>query len=82
MKYRENLPQLNGHDMTTTGAMETWLQYVDGFELQHFCFFDLLNNPKAVVALRDFHRKSIEAVMASVPWSKVCIIVPAEIGAN
>ena len=63
MKYRGNLPQLNGHDMTTTGAMETWLQYIDGFELQHFCFFDLLNNPKAVVALRDFHRKIIEAVL-------------------
>ena len=63
MKYRDNLPQLSGHDMTTQGGMETWLQYVDGFELQYFCFFDLLNNPKAVVALRDFHRKTIEAVL-------------------
>ena len=63
MKYRNNLPQLNGHDVTTAGGMETWLQYMDGFELQHFCFFDLLNNPKAVVALRDFHRKIIEAAI-------------------
>ena len=63
MKYREKLPQLNGKDMTTQGGMETWLQYIDGFELQHFCFFDLLNNPKAVESLRDYHRKIIEAVI-------------------
>jgi S-methylmethionine-dependent homocysteine/selenocysteine methylase len=43
--------------------METWLQYIDGFELKHFCLFDLLNDPKAVVALRDYHRKVIEAVL-------------------
>lgn len=27
MKYRESLPQLKGHNVTTTGGMETWLQY-------------------------------------------------------
>lgn len=63
MRHREYLPQLNGKDVTTAGGMETWLQYVDGFELQHFCFFDLLNDPKAVFALRDFHRKTIEAAI-------------------
>ena len=63
MKHRERLPQLNGHDVTTTGGMETWLQYIDGFELQYFCLFDLLNNPKAVAALRDYHRKVIEAAL-------------------
>ncbi len=63
MKYRNNLPQLEGKDMTTQGGTWTWLQYVDGFELQHFCGFDLLNNPKAKIALRDYHRKIIEAVL-------------------
>jgi len=63
MKYRDNLPQLAGQNMTTQGGTWTWLQYVDGFELQHFCGFDLLNNPKAVVALRDYYRKIIEAVI-------------------
>ena len=43
--------------------METWLQYVDGFELNHFCFFELLNNPKAMAAQWDYHRKVIEAVI-------------------
>ncbi len=63
MKYRNKLPQLQGYDMVTQGGMETWLQYIDGFELQNFCFFDLLNNPKAVTAQRDYHRKIIEAVI-------------------
>tara|TARA_R110002074_G_scaffold203294_2_gene371174 strand:+ start:1454 stop:2410 length:957 start_codon:yes stop_codon:yes gene_type:complete len=63
MKYRNNLPQLAGHDMTTQGGTWTWLQYVDGFELKHFCGFDLLNDPRGVVALRDYHRKIIEAVI-------------------
>lgn len=63
MKYRENLPQLNGYDVTTQGGMETWLQYVDGFELEHFCFFDLLNNPDAVSALTDYHHRIMEAVL-------------------
>ena len=62
-KYRNALPQMNGSDMTTTGGMETWLQFVDGYELQHFCLFDLLNDPKATGALRDYHRKVIEAAL-------------------
>ncbi len=62
-EYRETLPQLNGKNMTTTGGMETWLQYIDGFELPHFCLFDLLNDPKAESALRAYHRKVIEAVI-------------------
>lgn len=63
-RHRDRLPQLHGHDVTTTGGMETWLQYVDGFELQHFCLFDLLNDPKGEAALRDYHRKVIEAAVA------------------
>jgi homocysteine S-methyltransferase len=61
--HRNRLPQLNGRDVTTTGGMETWLQYVDGFELQHFCLFDLLNDSRAEAALRDYHRKVIEAAL-------------------
>ena len=62
-RHREQIPQLSGKDVTTTGGMETWLQYIDGFELQHFCLFDLLNDPKAIVALRDYHRKVVEAAL-------------------
>ena len=59
----DTLPQLNGHDVTTSGGMETWLQYKDGFELRHFCLFDLLNDPKAAAALRNYHVRAIEAVL-------------------
>ena len=36
-----DLPQMNGHLMTTGGGIETWLQYVDGFKLRHFCLFEI-----------------------------------------
>lgn len=55
------LPQLDGTLMTCGGGFETWLQYVDGFELRHFCAFELLNDPRGVECLRDYHRKVVEA---------------------
>jgi len=51
--------------MTTAGGFETWMQYVDGFELRHFCGFELLNDPRGVTCLRDYHRKVVEAAVAS-----------------
>jgi S-methylmethionine-dependent homocysteine/selenocysteine methylase len=41
--------------------METTLQYKQGFELPHFCLFHLLNDDRAVDALRDYHRRVIDA---------------------
>ena len=55
------LPQMNGRDMTCGGGIETWLQYVDGFELRHFCLFELLDDKRGVSCLTDFHRKLVEA---------------------
>ena len=60
-----NLPQLNGHLMTSGGGFETWMQYVDGFTLRHFCGFELLNNKRGVSCLRDYHRKIVEAAVAN-----------------
>lgn len=60
-KFREKLPQLSGHNVTTEGGAETALQYKPGFELPHFCLFHLLNDDRAVVALRDYHRRVIDA---------------------
>lgn len=51
--------------MTTAGGFETWMQYVDGFELRHFCGFELLNNPRGVACLGDYHRKVVEAAVAN-----------------
>lgn len=63
-RYRDHLPQLNGKDVTTEGGMETTLQYKDGFELPHFCLFHLLNDPRAVAALRRYHSEVAEASLA------------------
>ena len=55
----------NGSLMTTAGGFETWMQYVDGFKLRHFCGFELLNDARGVSCLRDFHRKVVEAAVAN-----------------
>ena len=56
---------LVGKLMTTAGGFETWMQYVDGFELRHFCGFELLNDARGINCLRDYHRKVVEAAVAN-----------------
>ena len=63
MKTHPRLPQLEGHLMTCGGGFETWLQYVDGFELRHFCAFELLNDKRGRDCLRDYHQKIVEAAV-------------------
>ena len=65
MTDHSGLPQMNGRDMTCGGGMETWLQYVDGFELRHFCSFELLNDPRGLACFTDYHRKLVEAAVAN-----------------
>ena len=59
------LPQQSGKLMTTAGGFETWMQYVDGFKLRHFCAFELLNDARGLGCLRDYHRKVVEAATAN-----------------
>jgi S-methylmethionine-dependent homocysteine/selenocysteine methylase len=61
--HREKLPQLNGRLMTCGGGFETWLQYIDGFELRHFCAFELLDDKRGRECLTDYYRKLIEAAV-------------------
>lgn len=49
--------------MATGGGFETWLQYVDGFKLRHFCGFELLDDPRGRACLRDYQRKLIEGAV-------------------
>lgn len=63
MPFDQRLPQLNSQLMTCGGGFETWLQYVDGFELRHFCAFELLNDKRCLACLTDFHRKVVEAAV-------------------
>lgn len=65
MEQRTRLPQLDGQLMTCGGGFETWLQYVDGFELRHFCAFELLDNARGRARLEDYHRKLVEAAVAN-----------------
>jgi S-methylmethionine-dependent homocysteine/selenocysteine methylase len=51
--------------MTTAGGFETWMQYVDGFTLRHFCGFELLNDPRGLSCLKDYHRKVVEAAVSN-----------------
>lgn len=44
-------------------GFETWLQYKDGFELCHFCAFELLNDKRGLACLIDYHRKLAEGVV-------------------
>jgi S-methylmethionine-dependent homocysteine/selenocysteine methylase len=60
-----NLPQMQGREMTCGGGFETWLQYVDGFELRHFCGFELLDDERGVACLTDYYRKLVEAAVAN-----------------
>ncbi len=44
-------------------GFETWLQYKDGFELRHFCAFELLNDKRGLACLTDYHRRLVEAAV-------------------
>ena len=57
------LPQLNDQLMTCGGGFETWLQYVDGFTLRHFCAFELINDQRGLSCLTDYHRKLVEGAV-------------------
>ena len=65
MSEGRNLPQMNGQAMTCGGGFETWLQYVDGFELRHFCAFELINDERGLTCLTDYHRKLVEASVSN-----------------
>lgn len=51
--------------MTSAGGFETWMQYIDGFTLRHFCGFELLNDTRGEACLRDYHRRVVEAAVAN-----------------
>lgn len=44
------------------GGTETEIMYKHGFDFPHFAVFELLGNPKAVVALEDMYRRYFDVV--------------------
>jgi S-methylmethionine-dependent homocysteine/selenocysteine methylase len=65
MASHKVLPQRAGKLMSTAGGFETWMQYVDGFKLRHFCGFELLNDARGLSCLEAYHRKIVEAAVAN-----------------
>ncbi len=65
MATQYHLPQMRGRDMACGAGFETWLQYVDGFELRHFCAFELLDDARGLSCLTDYHRKIVEAAVSN-----------------
>ena len=58
--------RLSGPDsktFLTEGGIETHMQYKKGWELPHFCLFDLMNDPKAVADIRAYHVRIIEVAL-------------------
>lgn len=51
MKYRDNLPQLDGELFLTDGGLETELVFHDGIELPAFAAFDLLKDDQGTARL-------------------------------
>jgi len=57
------LPLLDDNIFLAEGGCETYMMYKKGFELRHFCLFDLLNDPDATSALREYHERIIEVAL-------------------
>ena len=49
------LPNHTDRLFLTDGGIETWLMYKKGFELPHFCDFQLLDDAKGREALRQYY---------------------------
>lgn len=57
------IPAPGGQLYLTEGGIETHMQYKKGYEIPHFCLFDLMKNPKAVADLRAYHERIIEVAL-------------------
>jgi S-methylmethionine-dependent homocysteine/selenocysteine methylase len=55
MHDARRLPHETDDLFLTDGGIETWLMYKRGFELPHFCDFQLLDDPKGRAALREYY---------------------------
>jgi S-methylmethionine-dependent homocysteine/selenocysteine methylase len=51
------LPHQTDRLFLTDGGLETWLMYKKGFELPHFCSFQLLDDTAGHEALRQYYRE-------------------------
>ena len=57
------LPVAGGRTFLTEGGIETYMQYKKGREFRHFCLFDLMNDDRAMIDLRQYHVDLIEVAL-------------------
>ena len=55
MRYRDQLPQLDGRPFLTDGGIETVLIFGEGLELPAFAAFDLLKDEAGTEILRRYY---------------------------
>ena len=60
MRYRDQLPQLDGRLFMTDGGLETTLIFHDGFDLPEFAAVDLLRSEDGTEALRSYYARYAE----------------------
>ena len=60
---QQRLPGPGSQIFLTDAGIETHMQYTRGYELPHFCLFDLMKDPKAVADLRNYHERIIEVAL-------------------
>jgi S-methylmethionine-dependent homocysteine/selenocysteine methylase len=60
LRYRDQLPQLDGRLFMTDGGLETTLIFHDGFELPEFAAVDLLRSEEGAEALRSYYARYAE----------------------
>ena len=53
-------PMCSGEVFLTEGGSETEIMYRNGFELPEFAMFPLLDNPKAVSAMREIFSRQLD----------------------
>jgi len=76
MRYRENLPQLNGRTLLTDGGLETTLVFLDGFELPEFSAIDMMTSAAKRAHLKRYfvdhlelaRRYGVGFVLESTTW--------------
>ena len=60
MRYRDQLPQLDGSLFLTDGGIETTLIFHEGLDLPAFAAFDLLKDDEGTAALRRYFEPFVE----------------------
>jgi len=57
MQHLRRLPHHTDRLYLTDGGIETWLMYKEGYQLPHFCGFQLLDDARGREALRKYYRE-------------------------